>query len=236
MRAVYFPFNSEEKDSQIIISGEAAHHLNVVRLKLGDELLMLNGQGAKLITKVVAVEKKQIIAESLNIIYEKKENEFGLVIAIPKKEAFEDIMKLAVELGVTTIYPVTSKFSQYDFFQNERSRRLIESALIQSNNPWMPVIRPQSTLDIFLKEMTEPLFFFNSRPAESLSGEKRIIPKTFNLLIGPEGGFSSEETSLIIGNNKTIEVHLPTPILRAPTAVAASIGYLLALKSQSSES
>ncbi len=236
MRAMYFPFNPDSLNSRIVISGEAAHHLNVVRLRMGDDLLLLNGVGARLITKVVAIEKKQLVVEGAKLSVEEKKANIGLVIACPKKEAFEDILKIAVEMGITTIYPVSSHYSQYEFLPSERCLKLIESALIQSNNSWLPELKAQSSLDEFLKSASDPLFFFNSKPVQISTKEIATIPEAYNFLIGPEGGFSPGETSLIIANNKTIEVYLPTPILRAPTAVAASFGYLMALKSKASPS
>ena len=48
------------------------------------------------------------------------------------------------------------------------------------------------------------------------------------ILIGPEAGFSALEELDILSKSNVFSIHLPTPILRAPTAVASSIGYLLA--------
>ena len=152
-------------------------------------------------------------------------HELSLAIAMPKKDAFEDILKLAVELGVREIFPLTSAYSQYEYEASERVQRILESALVQSNNPFFPEIHPQQALSDFLISHTETIAFFNSREPASPKGQETAVKKT--ILIGPEGGFSTEEVNLISKYPKNLEIHLATPILRAPTAVASSIGYLL---------
>lgn len=225
MRAIFYPFSKETASKSILVVDESAKHLHVVRIKPEEEILVLNGNGLKALTRVGSISKNQIELLVESIEESKNSHEISLAIANPKKDAFEDILKIAVELGVQNIYPLTSEFSQYDYQSSDRVQRILESALIQSNNPFLPTIHPQITLDLFLDQLNSPLYFFNSRPnncgkAEKISGAKTI-------LIGPEGGFSPREESRILAKSNVFSIHLPTPILRAPTAVASSIGYLL---------
>lgn len=229
MRAIYYPFFENEDLSSVSLSGESAHHLNVVRARVGEEILLLNGKGTKLFAVIVAIDKKTVIVDIVGRNFEAHQHSITLAIATPKKDAFEDILKIAVELGISHIRPLSSHFSQYDYAVNDRTSRLIESALVQSNNAWVPEIAQQVSLSKFLEELALPLFFFNSRPYE-IKKKNPIVPSEFVVLIGPEGGFSNEEISLISQHPHTTPIHLPTPILRAPTAVATSVGYLLALK------
>ncbi len=71
------------------------------------------------------------------------------------------------------------------------------------------------------------LIYFTSRPTSlNFKMESPLASQTI-ILIGPEGGFSEAEEAKIMAYKKAKIVHLPTPIMRAPTAVATSIGYLL---------
>ncbi len=228
MRALFHPFDFNDQ-KELVINDEGVHHLNVVRARTNDPLLLLNGRGGKLQTVIKSIEKKQVIVEVKNFEQCEKQNDFVLAIALPKKDAFEDILKMAVELGVQTIVPLSSQYSQYDYIESERTARLVESALVQSNNPWFPEIKAQKKLAEFLHDNSLPLAFFNSLPSTQNKNELPIVFPIV-ILIGPEGGFSDEEIHLIKSQKNVMEVHLPTPILRAPTAVCASIGYFLALK------
>lgn len=225
MRAIYYPFNKSQITQSLLIQDESAKHLNVVRVRLEEEILILNGNGAKAFTKVSAIAKTQVELTVLKIEEAQPAHLISLAIAAPKKDAFEDILKMAVELGVLNIYPLSSEFSQYDYQPSERVQRILESALIQSNNPFMPIIHPQMKLDAYLEGLKSPLFFFNSKQVEEVGDYKTEGEKS--ILIGPEGGFSEAEIAKISARPNVFSIHLPTPILRAPTAVASSIGYLL---------
>ena len=227
MRALFHPFDFNDQ-KELVINDDGVHHLNVVRARVNDSLLLLNGGGGKLQTVIKSIEKKQVIVEVRKFEQCEKNNDFVLAVALPKKDAFEDILKMAVELGVQTIVPLSSQYSQYDYIESDRTARLVESALVQSNNPWLPEIKAQKKLAEFLNDNSLPLAFFNS--IQSSKNREHSVRFPLVILIGPEGGFSDEEIHLIKSQKNVMEVHLPTPILRAPTAVCASIGYFLALK------
>ena len=226
MRAIYYPFSKESSTTKILVTDESAKHLQVVRVKLNDEVLVLNGKGQKAFTKVGTLSKNEVELIVETIETDHPLHEINLAIACPKKEAFEDILKMAVELGVQNIYPLTSEYSQYNYQASERVQRILESALIQSNNSFMPLIHPQVNLETFIEKLNTTLYFFNSKPEDC--GKSEIISGLKTILIGPEGGFSSLEIAKIMAKSQTFSIHLPTPIMRAPTAVATSIGYLLA--------
>jgi 16S rRNA (uracil1498-N3)-methyltransferase len=226
MRAVFLKEDLDVNQIKSII-GDSAHHLNVVRSKENDEIILLNGNGKKGFAKIVSISKKEIIVNIERIEIAENNNKIELVFSTPKKDAFEDIIKFCVELGVNKIQPLSSKFSQFDFVANERIDRLIESAMIQSNNLFWPEILPQIPLDKFL-EVNELMFiYFSSRPVKNnlaLNSSEKV-----KILIGPEGGFSPDESEKILLHKNVNLIHFNTPILRAPTAVATSIGYLLSL-------
>lgn len=227
MRAVYNNFDHVNSGDNLVITGDAAHHLNVVRVKVQETILLMNGKGSIVRGEVQSVSKNQIEIKIAHAESFKPKHELSLAIANPKKDAFEDILKSAVELGIRDIYPLSSDFSQYDYAPSERIQRVLESALIQSNNPFFPIIHEQQTLKNFLSTHTNTLVFFNSQKSQS-DKEKAIHSPAKTILIGPEGGFSPNEVTEILKFSSVQEIHLATPIMRAPTAVASSVGYLLA--------
>ena len=227
MRAVYHSFDSIASGDQLVIIGDAAHHLNVVRVKANETVLLMNGKGSILKGVIQALSKNRVEIKIEHSETFQHTHELSLAVANPKKEAFEDILKSAVELGLKHVYPLSSEFSQYDYASSERIQRVLESALIQSNNPFFPIIHEQQTLKNFLNTHQDTLVFFNSQiNPNSAKKEFHNIAKT--ILIGPEGGFSPNEVAEILKFSQVQEIHLPTPIMRAPTAVASSVGYLLA--------
>ena len=226
MRAIYHDFDNHFDEEAVSITGDSAHHLMVARVKVGEKILLLNGKGTKISGEILSVSKNNIDVKISQKESFTPAHDLSLAVAMPKKDAFEDILKMAVELGIKEIHPLVSDFSQYEYVASDRVTRILESALIQSNNPFFPIIHAQKSLKDFLVEHANDLVFFNSQKDHSIFDEKAGTRKT--ILIGAEGGFSAEEISLILKHPKVQQVHLPTPILRAPTAVASSVGYLLA--------
>ena len=230
MRAVFCEIDNDTvMGAEVNIDGDRAHHLNVVRLKTNEDLLVLNGKGFYFYSKVLSISKKEIMIKIVKVESAKPKHQITLAIAMPKKEAFEDILKNSVELGISQIFPLSSDFSQYNFEPNERVEKILESALVQSNNLYLPGISQQETLADFLNKFTGPLVYFSAQPA--VSGEKVHRDSKVTVLIGPEAGFSPTEEEQIRTHKNIIIIHLPTPILRAPTAVATSVGYLLGCQS-----
>lgn len=230
MRAIFYPYDQIETGEVLTITGDNAHHLNVVRLKKNEEILILNGKGKKLYGEILTISKNLV---SIQVKKSEQDSDLNhnisLIISVPKKEAFEDILKISVELGIRNIHPVKTSFSQYEYEPSERIQKILESALIQSNNLFIPTIHPQVSLKGLLAFKKEQIVFFNSQVA--LKKKSLNLDENLSILIGPEGGFSLEEIEEILTYPNLIEVKLPTPILRAPTAVASSVGYLLAAKS-----
>ncbi len=225
MRAIYFNLSKEDVGATVSITGDQAHHLNVVRIKKNEDLLVLNGRGEVFQSQVLELSKHEILIKIQNYNFEKPKHKISLALALPKKDAFEDILKTAVELGVNKIYPLTSEYSQYEYIKSDRVQRLLESALIQSNNRYMPTILNQEKLEKFLDKIEEQVFYFSANT--SFEKSTNTADDEMTILIGPEAGFSIVEEQKIRSNKKIKIIHLPTPILRSPTAVASSIGYLL---------
>ncbi len=227
MRAVFL----ENLDNLKDIKGDEAHHLlNVVRIQEGEEILLLNGVGARVFARVTGVEKNRVTFEILESLQMEKADKVHLAIGTPKKDAFEEVLRNATELGISKIFHFKSQFSQQDFIFNERVRRVLISSLIQSNNPYFPSLEKVADLNTLVKNFNQydKVIYFCSHTKIHLSTELTLKEKDkILLIIGPEGGFSIEEEELLTKNKLILTQHLPTFILRAPTAVVAAMGWVM---------
>lgn len=207
-----------------LIRGDAAHHLvNVIRIELGEEILLLNGAGLKVRTKVGSVSKKEVSLSYLDSEQVNSAFRMDLALGVPKKEALELSLKQAVELGFRRIYLVRSSYSQTKVPDADRVESLLISALEQSNAAFMPEIIQTSWSEIPANEYQQILMLDsqNKTQGKATSGLNHL------LVVGPEGGFSPEESDFLHQLPNMKVVHLPTPILRTPTAVATGAGLLL---------
>lgn len=208
------------------LKGDQAHHLlNVVRVEQGEEILLLNGTGLMVKTRVSGIAKRELTLEKLEAISATRNFEMDLALGIPKKEALELTLKQVVELGFRNIFLIRSQYSQTKVPEVERLESLLISALEQSNAPFMPELIEAQWSGISAADYEEVIMLDSQTMVKKntrLQGNKKRL-----LVVGPEGGFSPTETALLHGWPNMIVINLPTPILRTPTAVATGAGILL---------
>lgn len=210
-----------------ILKDEALHHLvNVVRIEAGDELLLLNGAGLFVETRVERISKRELNLKMIKSYQQERNFTFDLALAMPKREALELCLKEATELGFRNIYLIRSDFSQMRMPEAERMEKLVVSALEQSNAPYLPQISEASWNSIPWANYAEALLMDSQTKIEPTPVHHPATAPRL-LIVGPEGGFSPQELTYLHSQEKVKVVNLPTPILRTPTAVATGAGIML---------
>lgn len=236
MRAIFESKLQSTKISNgdlVVITDDNAHHLiNVVRIKVGEDLVLLNGQGAIFSAVATQVRKREVEVTINECTSVSREHNVELAIGITKRDAFDSILKMSVELGFVAFHPLITTYSQQQFCKKDRDNRLIISAMNQSNNPYALEIADTQKLSCFPFENYKSIYYFcsNQFAKQSVNTKIKYLPGEKSLiLIGPEGGLSQDEEAALLQLQNLFLIHLPLPIMRAPTAVACSIGYLLGL-------
>lgn len=209
------------------ITGESHHHLaHVVRLEVGEELLLLNGQGLGVVTIVEAISKKEIRLKYKSSKVSERNLQYDLALGMPKKEALDLCLKEATELGFRKIFLIKSQYSQMKFPEEDRLQKILVSALEQSNSYFLPEIISCDWEQLPWGEYGK-LLMMDSQSTDRQINDPSNKHKIYLLIVGPEGGFSPEEINLLHGKPQLEILRLPTPILRSATAVAAGAGVIL---------
>jgi 16S rRNA (uracil1498-N3)-methyltransferase len=235
MRAVYFPNLNYDIEDNISIKDEAFHHLvNVVRVRVGDEILLLDGLGQKIYGEVTEIKKKEVVSLVKKKEFVSRERGLDIIVGNCKREYLESILRMCVEVGAHQIALLKSEYSQANELRDDRVNKILVSALEQSNNPFMPSIHKLPSFNDLgsYSKKYDCVIWFNSRNLENRSLQKEQIQASQKtaILIGPEGGFSDREEQLMMSWKHFTEVHLPIPIMKAVTAVPAAVGYFMGLK------
>lgn len=227
----FFSNDLELSSKQVRFEDDQVHHFkNVNRGKEGDSVKIFNGRGLVANGSVTELKKKNLTIEIEHCEKKVHGTELNLFLGVPKKEYVESILRSAVQMGIRNLYLIHTKFSPWTYKSTPRLEKILTSALIQSENPYLPEIQILKDLsDItsipgrkmaFVTEVDKPLSEV-SRPAEIKS-----------FIIGPEGGFHLDELDFF-QNEQTIEsVRFPTPILKAEVAVSFGAGFLASLAAQ----
>lgn len=225
MRATYI--NPLKIQPSYQLKGEQAHHLlNVARVEINEEILLLDGAGLMVKTQVSEISKRELTLQTLEHEEVSRKYNMDLALGIPKKEALELSLKQAVELGFRKIYLIRSTYSQNRIPDIERIKSLLISALEQSNGAFFPEIIQTEWNGIRFEDYENALMLDSQ--SKSLNPKKAHDKFAANLLIvGPEGGFSQQEMTFLHVLPNISVLNLPTPILRTPTAVATGAGIIL---------
>lgn len=222
LKAAYLP-NGFTENSEITIEGETFHHLvNVLRVRNNDELILLDGKGLKGLGQVAEIGKRGLTVKIQATKRSIEESACELLLFTPKKDALETMLKAATELGVRKIYLYRGDYSQEKLPEANRVDAILQSAMEQSNNPWKPDIIYCLKLSDCPLDQFEQIHLMDINPPTTSSSK---VSSRSILVIGAEGGFSDAERKLLKSFKSTQVVSLPTPILRAPTAMMAGLGW-----------
>lgn len=144
--------------------------------------------------------------------------QLGLVLAMPKREAWESALRQATELGATDIWPVKSDFSQVAKFNAEKAQAQLVEAAEQCERLNLPTLHPLQSLTGFLASLNTPCAWAYER---GTTGRSNLTAR--QVLVGPEGGFSPAEVEALQNHPQLQPFTLGQTILRTDTAVVAAL-------------
>lgn len=206
---------------------EAMHALRVLRLKSGDEMFLMDGNGFFYKAEVTLAATKHCMYEIKEKIPQEKTWNGNIHIAMaPTKmmDRTEWFAEKATEIGVDELAFVNCKFSERKVMRTVRLDKIIVSAMKQSRKPWKPQLSPLTPFKDFIHKERSGLKFIAHcyNEIESVDLFDTLMKSKGNVddvtvLIGPEGDFSIDEVKLAIKNGYT-PVSLGESRLRTETA------------------
>lgn len=210
----------ENKD--ISLDDKQSHYLmHVMRCRPNDQILLFNGIDGEWRSVLKTGGKKNIIASPIERVREQVfDKPIILCPALIKKENFDFVLQKATELGVTEIRPILTQRTVVRQLNQARAEAIVREAAEQSERLTVPTIsKPVSLSQILadLSETTTPVYLSERGiTTASVPSEKPVA-----FIIGPEGGFTSEEIDMLAHKKGSISCHLGQTILRAETAAIA---------------
>jgi 16S rRNA (uracil1498-N3)-methyltransferase len=224
------------KDQIPIISGSDVHHIkDVLRMKVGDELELLDGTGTAYSARISEIKKDQIVCEILSTQTEESELKVKVTLAqcLPKAKKMDLIIQKCTELGAHRIIPTISERSIAKGEKPVRWKKIVKESAEQCGRSCIPEISPLTTFDDVLKLKQEFDLAIIPWELEKETSLKKTLttsrPNRLLVLVGPEGGFSRKEIELA-KEAGFVSVSLGPRILRTETvgmAILAMINYEL---------
>lgn len=214
--------------------GQAHYLLSVLRLQSGDEIALFNGRDGEWRAALDMVSRKHCrLVVGTQLRPQANEPDLWLVFAPIKRAAIDFVAEKATEIGVSALKPVVTRRTIVERVNLDRlSAHCIEAAE-QCERLTVPTVDPPIALEKLLDHWpAERMIIFcdERRAARPIVDLAQSLPKgcPLALLIGPEGGFTEEESAAIRAVSAAHPVHLGPRLLRADTAALAALSVLQA--------
>ena len=221
------------------LSAAQAHYLqNVLRLRVGAELLLFNGRDGEWLARLSAQSRKSSAVEVLQQTRAQTASADLQYLFAPIKHARLDYMvQKAVEMGASKLQPVITRHAQVSRLNTERMRaNAIEAAEQCGVLSLAEVAEPAPIARIIEALEPERLLIFCDERADvqdPLAALARAGPSDppprLAVLIGPEGGFAPEEREMLLRHPRVVRIALGPRILRADTAAVAALAVVQAV-------
>ena len=212
-------------------SDEAMHALRVLRMKEGDEMMLMDGQGNYYRAEVTLAQSKHCFYEIKEQMPQERQWKGHLHLAIaPTKmmERMEWMTEKAVEVGLDELSFLNCQFSERRQVKIPRLQKIMISAVKQSHKAWITQLNEMVSFNAFIQQSREGRKYiahcYEEVPRTYLFDELRQSADTGDttVLIGPEGDFSIEEVRQAVAAGY-ISVHLGKSRLRRETAGLSAV-------------
>lgn len=237
----FFVTPDQVRESHIYIEGSDVNHVkNVLRMKLGEELEICDGNNKKYLCEIEEMTAEYVCAlikEELQADTELP-SKLYLFQGLPKGDKMELIIQKAVELGVYEIVPVATKRAVVKLDDKKASKKverwnsIAEGGAKQSGRSFVPeVTSVMSYKEALAYAGKLDVILIPYELAEGMAETKQIISaiepgQSVGIFIGPEGGFEvSEVESAMAAGAKAIT--LGKRILRTETAGLTTLSILM---------
>lgn len=210
----------------ITLSGSQAHHVSdVLRLKPGDYVYILDGRGSRCLAEIIETRRPTVMVRAgrSEEMFTESPLKLALAQGVLKGEKMDMVVRKATELGCYSIVPVISERCQVRrSSRSERWRKIAESASAQSGR----AIIPEVSEPVILKELLNShcgigIIFWENESDGLRKVLGSVEDKRITVLTGPEGGFSAGEVREA-EDAGFIRASLGPRILRAETAAVTA--------------
>lgn len=227
-------------DSTVVLDGSAARHLSsALRMKVGQEITLFNGQGGEYAAELTEVGKNKVAAKVVEFRDIDRESalKLHLVIGVSRGERMDLIVQKATELGVAEITPLFTERTEVKLSGERLAKKVRHwqqvaiSACEQCQRNLVPAINNPATLDqwLHLSEQTDGdvlKLVLHHRTEKRLSEHQAV--SNICLLVGPEGGLGEREIDAAMAKGFQ-PLALGPRVLRTETAPLAAISIMQSL-------
>lgn len=223
----------------VTLSDDAAHHIRVARVAVGECVSLRDGAGKAAVGTLVKASRNSALVDVSEISEIPRGAPIHLLAPVADRERMLWLAEKTVELGLTSWRPVVWRRSKSVSPRGEgptfqaKVRSRMTSALIQSGGGWLPDIFPEATVERAIAAAPLGTRILLAKDGEPIAGVPMRVPIT--IALGPEGGMEQAERDLFIGA-AFLPVKLGVSTLRFETAGVVAVAIAAALQVTSRQS
>ena len=229
----------------LTLAGSEAHHArDVLRMRVGEKLVLFNGRGHEITAEIVDLGVDEIGLKKLHEA-ETPPLQCRIVLgqAIPKGKNMDLIVQKAVEIGAAEIAPIISDRtivqvnSESAAQKQSKWQQIAVEAAKQCGQNWLPQVHAprklpelfsvaaEESFDLHLIGSLQPGAQHLKKVLADYSNENRRLPRSVLMLVGPEGDFTPAELALA-RRHSCQPITLGPIILRVETAAIYCLSIL----------
>jgi 16S rRNA (uracil1498-N3)-methyltransferase len=236
----FFAPSLDSGDETVMLPREEAEHLRrVLRVAVGDTVLVFDGRGHEYVARVASAVRRDVQLQLISRAEPAAEASVAitLVQAVLKADKMDEVVRDAVMLGVAAIQPIVTHRTETTVAtllrasRVDRWQRVALASAKQSRRAVLPDIRMPLAIETFLDDppaalrlmLVEPAAYADAERLASLQGQP--VPSDAALLVGPEGGWTDDERTMARDRGVRL-VTLGQRTLRADAVPIAAISVL----------
>ena len=182
--------------TSVLDEASSRHVVAVLRMQAGEQIHLTDGRGHLYTAVITDAHKKHCAVAINNSVYtEPLANPVSMAISPLKNAArLEWFLEKATEIGVGSIQLIQCRRTEKQQVRLDRLQQILVSALLQSQQVWLPELRGPLPFKEALLSVADQRFIAHCLDTDRVSLRTAVQRAGSKLLlIGPEGDFTPEE-------------------------------------------
>ncbi|MGX1112654.1 16S rRNA (uracil1498-N3)-methyltransferase [Pseudoalteromonas sp. MBR-15] len=221
-------------DNPVTLDEDAAGHIGrVLRMKVGEQVSIFNGEGGEYLSEIIEVSKKNVVVQPLEFIDHDVESPLKIHLGqgVSRGDKMDFTIQKSVELGITEITPIFSQRCGVKLSgerlakKHQQWQKIAIAAAEQSGRNFVPVVHPPIDIKEWLEQSSDAIKLTLHPRAKHSIKTIQVPSSGVRFLVGPEGGFTDEELE-IAKQQAFVDIRLGPRVLRTETAALTVLSAL----------
>ncbi|MGH7603152.1 MAG: RsmE family RNA methyltransferase [Gemmatimonadaceae bacterium] len=224
--ATFFTTEILASGATVTLPEEAARHIRVARVGVGECVALRDGAGLAAVGTLVKVSRTSAVVDIAETDELARPAPIHLLAPVADRDRMLWLAEKATELGVVSWRPVLWRRSKSVSPRGEgptfqaKVRARMTSALVQSGGGWLPDVFPEATIERAIAAAPAGVRLLLAKDGEPIAGVAMLAPIT--IALGPEGGIEPAERDAFVAAG-FLPVNLGVGTLRFETAGVAAV-------------